>query len=62
MKKTYEYKVTTLPLEYSGDENNDAVTDILNGYGGSGWELVSVIQDPKRKSHGFFYFKRLLDE
>jgi hypothetical protein len=54
----FEYKVKNLPLEYSGDENNDGVTDILNGSGTLGWELVSVIQDPDRKSHGLFYFKK----
>jgi len=54
----FEYQVKHLPLDYSGDTYNDGVTDILNSAGESGWELVSVIQDPNRKSHGLFYFKR----
>ena len=54
----YEYLVKELPLEYSGDRDNDPVTDILNVSGSSGWELVSVIQKPDRKTHGLFYFKK----
>ena len=60
--KKYEYLTKSLPLEFSGDRDNDSVLDILNGEGSGGWELVSVIQDPKRKSHGLFYLKKLLDE
>ncbi len=62
MRQDFEYLVKSLPLEYSGDKDNDAVTDILNGNGYVGWELVSVIQDPKRKTHGLFYFKKKLKE
>tara|TARA_Y100000389_G_C17175000_1_gene371049 strand:- start:79 stop:258 length:180 start_codon:yes stop_codon:yes gene_type:complete len=54
----FEHRVKRLPLSYSGDMEDDAVTDILNGIGASGWELVSVIQDPDRKTHGLFYFKK----
>jgi hypothetical protein len=57
----FEYKVKHLPLNYSGDEDDDAVTDILESVGAGGWELVSVIQDPNRKSHGLFYFKKQID-
>ncbi len=57
----FEYKVKNLPLSYSGDQDDDAVTDILEGVGAGGWELVSVIQDPGRKTHGLFYFKKQID-
>ncbi len=57
----FEYKVKNLPLSYSGDRDDDAVTDILEGVGAGGWELVSVIQDPGRKTHGLFYFKKQID-
>ena len=57
----FEYKVKHLPLSYSGDEDDDGVTTILEHVGASGWELVSVIQDPDRKSHGLFYFKKQID-
>ena len=53
----FEYQVKHLPLDYSGDTYDDGVTDILNSAGETGWELVSVIQDPDIKTHGFFYFK-----
>ena len=57
----FEYRVKHLPLSYSGDMEDDAVTDILETVGASGWELVSVIQDPGRKTHGLFYFKKQID-
>ena len=57
----FEYKISHLPLDYSGDTDNDGVTDILNGMGRTGWELVSIIQDPDRKTHGLFYFKKQID-
>jgi hypothetical protein len=58
MTKNFNYKVKNFPLEYSGDEKDDTVTDLLNSLGDSGWELVSVIQNPERKTHGLFYFKK----
>ena len=57
----FEYYIKHLPLSYSGDKDDDAVTDILETVGAEGWELVSVIQDPNRKSHGLFYFKQQID-
>jgi len=57
----FEYQVKHLPLDFSGDTYDDGVTIILNSAGETGWELVSVIQDPNRKSHGLFYFKKQID-
>ena len=53
----FEYKVKQLPLDYER-LTNEAVTDVLNGEGNKGWELVSVTPDPNRKGFGLFYLKK----
>jgi len=57
----FDYLIKELPLEYSGDRDNDPVIDILNGDGNAGYELVSVVPHPKRKGFGLFYMKRKID-